>query len=87
MEKAPASEIARASFSIGCQLPFLAPLRAERAERVDRLRRQPDMAHHGNAALGQERHSLGHAGAAFELHRAALGLLQDPHRGMKRLLL
>ena len=34
---------------------LLAALRAERAERVDRLRRQADMAHHGNAALGQER--------------------------------
>ena len=66
---------------------FVAALRAKRAERVDRLRRQPDMAHHGNAALGQERDGLRHPRAAFELHRAAMGFLQYPHRGMKRLLL
>jgi hypothetical protein len=50
-ENAPACAIALASFSIGSQSFLLAALGAERAERVDRLRRQPDVTHHGNSAL------------------------------------
>jgi hypothetical protein len=54
---------------------FVATLRAERAERVDRLRGQPDMAHDGRAALDQERNRLRHAAPAFELDGAAAGFL------------
>jgi hypothetical protein len=45
------------------------------------------MAHHGNAALDQERHGLGHPRAALEFDGAAMGFFEDAHRGMKRLLL
>ncbi len=45
------------------------------------------MAHHGHAALGQERDGLRHPRPAFQLHRATMSLFQNPHRGMKRLLL
>src|SRR3546814_1596098 len=41
---------------------------------VDRLRHQPDMAEHGDAALGEEMHGLRHLDAALELDRLAAGL-------------
>ena len=44
------------------------------------------MAHHRNAALGQERDGLGHAHAAFELDRAAAGFLHDPRGTVEGLL-
>ena len=40
---------------------LVAALRAERADGVDRLRRQADMAHHRHAALDQEGDGLRHA--------------------------
>ena len=60
--------------------------RAVAAERIDRLRRQPDMAHHRHAAPGQERDRLGHLLAAFELDRHAAGLGHHPGGGAERLL-
>ena len=54
-----------------------APLRAEAAQHVDRLRRQPDVGHDGNAAIGEKADGLRHAPAALELDRAALGFLDD----------
>jgi hypothetical protein len=45
------------------------------------------MGHHRNAALGQESDGLGHARAALELDRAAVGLLEDARGGAERLLL
>ncbi len=60
--------------------------RAVAAERVDRLRRQPDMAHHRNAATHEKRDRLGHFLAAFELDRGAAGLGQHARGGAERLL-
>jgi hypothetical protein len=62
----------------------------EAAEHVDRLRRQADMGHHRNAALAQIMNGLGHAGAAFQLDGAALGLLDHLGgvvEGLRRALL
>ena len=59
----------------------VAALDAEAADRVERLRRQADMAHDRNAALDEEADGLRHAAAALELHGAAAGLLQDPRGG------
>jgi hypothetical protein len=56
------------------------------AERVDRLRREADMRHHGDAALGQKRDGLRHAPAALELDGAATGLLEDARRRHEGLL-
>ena len=63
-----------------------AALRLEAAEDVDRLRRQPDMRHHRNAALAEEADGLAHALAAFELDGAALGFLHHHRRIAERLL-
>ncbi|CAH1702002.1 hypothetical protein BOSEA1005_21701 [Hyphomicrobiales bacterium] len=54
-----------------------APLGLEAAEHVHRLRRQPDMRHHRDAALDQEGDGLRHALPAFELQRPATGFLHD----------
>ena len=62
----------------------VAALHLEAADGVERLRRQADMAHDRDAALDQEADGLRHALAAFELHRAAAGLLQDPRGGPER---
>src|SRR5262249_59913373 len=64
-----------------------ATLRTERADRVDRLRREPDMAHDRNAALDQKGDRLGHAAPALKLDRSAAGLLQHPCRRHESLLL
>ena len=58
--------------------------RAVAAERVDRLRGEADMAHHRDAAPGEERDRLGHLLAAFELYRQAAGLGHDPGGGAER---
>jgi hypothetical protein len=65
---------------------LLAALGGEGSQCVDRLRRKSDVAHHGNAAFGEECDRLRHPHPAFELDRAATGFLQDPRRGMKCLL-
>ena len=54
---------------------------AEAALDIDHLRRQPDMAHHRNAALGEIMDGFGHAGAAFQLDRGGAGFL-DHARGI-----
>ena len=79
--KAPASATALASASIAGHSACGAALRLEAAEDLDHLRRQADMAHHRNAALGQIVDGLGHARAAFHLHRGAAGFL-DHARGV-----
>src|SRR5919198_1091576 len=48
-----------------------AALRAERADGVDGLRREPDMPHDRNAALDQKSDGFGHAATALELDRSA----------------
>src|SRR5262245_54298181 len=55
-----------------------ATLSAERADGVDRLWREADMAHGRHAALDQKGDGLGHAAAALELDRSAAGLLHHP---------
>src|SRR5262249_61748602 len=54
---------------------FVAALRADRADGVDRLRGQADVPHYRHAALAEERNRIGHAAPAFELDRPAVGLL------------
>jgi hypothetical protein len=61
-------------------------LRAERPERVDRLRHETDMTHHRDSALGQERDGFTHPHASLELHGPASRLLHDARRIGKRLL-
>ena len=58
-------------------LGVIAALGAEAAERVDRLRLQPDMAKHGDAALDQEADGFGHGLAALELDAGAAGFSHD----------
>src|SRR5258707_10659713 len=57
-EKAPASAIAMPSRMIFVALGLAMAARAVAAERVHRLRRQPDMAHDRDAAPGEERDGL-----------------------------
>src|SRR5262249_10282747 len=64
-----------------------ATLSAERADGVDRLWREADMAHGRHAALDQKGDGLGHAAAALELDRSAAGLLHHPRRRHEGLLL
>ena len=52
-----------------------AALRLEAAEDVDRLGRQPDVRHHGNAALDEIVDGFRHAPPALEFDGAAVGLL------------
>src|SRR5690606_14593726 len=50
------------------------PLDSVTTEGVDRLRRQPDVGHHGNAARDEKADRFGHALPAFELDSRATGL-------------
>ena len=86
MAKAPASAMARASASSSFCPSSLLALHAKAAHRVDRLRGQPDMAHHRHAAADQERHRLRHVRAALQLDRAGAGLLQHARGVAERLL-
>ena len=61
-------------------------LRLERAQRHHGLRGEADMAHDGNAALGEEMDGVGHPRSALELDGAAARLLQDA-RGVAECLL
>ena len=61
-----------------------APLRLETADDVHRLRRQSDMRHHRNPAVNEITDRLGHAPAALDLHRAAIGLLHHASAIAKR---
>ena len=67
-------------------LRIVAAAGAVAAERIDRLRGQPDMADHRNAALRQEGDGRRHRLAALELHRRGAGLLQHPRGVAERLL-
>src|SRR5262249_32975181 len=64
-----------------------ATLSAKRADGVDRLRREADMAHGRHAALDQKGDGVGHAAAALELDCSAAGLLHHPRRRHEGLLL
>ena len=55
---------------------LLAALHPVAAERVHRLRREPEVAHHRNPAIHQRPHRLGHGPAALELDALGAGLLQ-----------
>src|SRR6516165_12154902 len=52
---------------------LLTALRAKRADGVDRLRGEADMAHDRDATFDQESDGLGHTATAFELHGTAAG--------------
>ncbi len=45
---------------------------------MDRLWRQPEVAHHRNSDSHQRPHGFGHGLAAFELHSVGTGLLHHP---------
>src|SRR5690606_39406868 len=62
-------------------LHVIAPARAEGAEVVDGLRRQPDMPHDRDAALDEVTDGSRHVTAALELHRTAARLLHDARSG------
>ena len=85
-ENAPASATAIPSRMILSRSALGVAARAVAAERVDRLRRQPDMAHHRDAATHEKRDRLGHFLAAFELDRGAAGLGQHARGGAEGLL-
>src|SRR5258708_16978543 len=55
-----------------------------RSDGVDRLRREADVAHHRYATFDQEGDGLGHPPAAFELDRAAMGLLEHAGAGDRK---
>ena len=63
-----------------------APLHPVAAQRIDRLRGQTHMAHHRNAARGQEGDGFGHMFATLQLHRRRAGFLHQPCRRAERLL-
>jgi hypothetical protein len=52
----------------------VAALHAVAAQLAERLGRQADVAHHGDARVGDRAHARRHARAALELHRVAPGL-------------
>ena len=87
-ENAPACATARASFSIGSQRrPRSRPwARNEPSVLID-CGVRPIWPITGMPRSDKKRDGLRHPRAAFELHRAAMGFLQDAHGGMKRLLL
>src|ERR1700730_9828668 len=65
---------------------LLASLCAKRADGVDGLRGEPDMAHHRHAALHQKSDGLRHATAALELDGTAARFFHDPRRRHEGLL-
>ena len=87
MEKAPASATASGVRLNRRPIAFVAPLGAERSNRVDRLGREADMAHDRHTAFDQKRNGLRYAPAALDLDCAAAGLLHHPSGGGKRLFL
>jgi hypothetical protein len=58
-------------------------LRTEAARRIDRLRLESDMPHHGDAALDEEANRLGHLAAAFDLDAAAAGYWRIARRFLR----
>ena len=68
------------------RLGIVAAAGAIAAERVHRLRGQPDMADHRDAALDEEGDRLGHRLAALQLHRRRAGFLEHPRGVAERLL-
>ena len=64
------------------QLPRLlgrAALGLEAAEHRRRLRRQPDVAHHGNARADERPYPREHRPRALDLHRVRAGFLDEAH--------
>ena len=85
MAKAPASATALAVGDHPRGIGLGSALGVESTERVNRLRLQPDMRQHRDAARGEEADGLGHNRAAFELHARAAGLGEDARRIMESL--
>ena len=75
--KQPASSSASASSNSCRACSADAALRLEAAEHRRRLRRQPDVAHHGNARADERPHPRQHRPRALDLHGVGAGFLDE----------